>query len=137
MAYRKLHILGSYISMIRIRGRWPTKDPDSCISRFAAPGIGASLESFSLTLVDVGLEEGGLVGPITLVAQVAEVCDLVGIFPPTTPVNSVPCYSTKIRRTQHLLMHSSKKCKGQQRLLCIQACSVRVTREPVCDGTAV
>ncbi len=62
MAYRKLRtVLGSYISMIRIRDRWPTKDLDSCISRFAAPGIGASLESFSLTLVDVGLEEGGLV----------------------------------------------------------------------------
>ncbi len=68
--------------MIRIRDRWPTKDPDSCISRFAAPGIGASLESFSLTLVDVDLEEGGLVGPIPVVAQVAEVCGLVGIFPP-------------------------------------------------------
>ncbi len=82
MAYRKLRILGSYISMIRIRDRWPTKDLDSCISRFAAPGIGASLESFSLTLVDVGLQEGGLVCPIPIVAQVAEVCDLVGIFPP-------------------------------------------------------
>ncbi len=68
--------------MIRIRDRWPTKDPDSYISYLAAPGIGASLESISLTLVDVDLEEGGLVGPIPVVAQVEEVCDLVGIFPP-------------------------------------------------------
>jgi hypothetical protein len=44
--------------------------------------MGASLESFSLTLVDVGLEEGGLVGPIPIVALVAEVYDLVGIVPP-------------------------------------------------------
>jgi hypothetical protein len=55
MAYRKLRILGSYISMIRIRDRWPTRDLDSCISRFAAPGIGAILESFSLMLADVDL----------------------------------------------------------------------------------
>ena len=82
MAYRKLRTFGNYISMIRIRDRWPTKDLDSCISRLAAPGIGASRESFSLTLVDVDLEEGGLVGPIPIVAQVAEVCDLVGIVPP-------------------------------------------------------
>jgi len=82
MTYRKLRTLGNYISMIRIRDRWPTKDLDSCISRLAAPGIGASRESFSLTLVDVDLEEGGLVGPIPIVAQVAEVCDLVGIVPP-------------------------------------------------------
>ena len=82
MAYRKLRTFGNYISMIRIRDRWPTKDLDSCISHFAAPGIGASLESFSLTLVDVDLEEGGLVGPIPIVALVAEVCDLVGIVPP-------------------------------------------------------
>jgi hypothetical protein len=82
MAYRKLRTFGNYISMIRIRGRWPTKDLDSCISRLAAPGIGASRESFSLTLVDVDLEEGGLVGPIPIVAQVAEVCDHVGIVPP-------------------------------------------------------
>ena len=82
MAYRRLRTLGSYISMIHIRDRWPTKDLDSCISRLAAPGIGASHESFSLTLVDVDLEEGGLVGPIPIVAQVAEVCDLVGIVPP-------------------------------------------------------
>jgi hypothetical protein len=82
MAYRKLRTLGSYISMIRIRDRWPTKDLDSWISRLAAPGIGASLESFPLTLVDVDLEEGGLVGPIPIVALVAEVYDLVGIVPP-------------------------------------------------------
>jgi len=82
MAYRKLRTFGNYMSMIRIRDRWPTKDLDSCISRLAAPGIGASRESFSLTLVDVDLEEGGLVGPIPIVALVAEVCDLVGIVPP-------------------------------------------------------
>ncbi len=82
MAYRKLRTFGNYISMIRIRDRWPTKDLDSCISRLAAPGIGASRESFSLTLVDVDLEEGGLVGPIPIVALVAEVYDLVGIVPP-------------------------------------------------------
>jgi hypothetical protein len=82
MVYRKLLTFGNYISMIRIRDRWPTKDLDSCISRLAAPGIGASRESFSLTLVDVDLEEGGLVGPIPIVALVAEVCDLVGIVPP-------------------------------------------------------
>ena len=82
MAYRKLRTLGNYISMIRIRDRWPTKDLDSCISCFAAPGISASLESFSLTLVDVDLEEGGLVGPIPIVALVAEVYDLAGIVPP-------------------------------------------------------
>ena len=82
MAYRKLRTLGNYISMIRIRDRWPTKDLDSCTSCLAAPGIGASLESFSLTLVDVDLEEGGLVGPIPIVALVAEVYDLVGIVPP-------------------------------------------------------
>ena len=82
MAYRRLRTLGSYISMIHIRDRWPTKDLDSCISRLAAPGIGASLESFSLTLVDVDLEEGGLVGPRPIVALVAEVYDLVGIVPP-------------------------------------------------------
>ena len=82
MAYRRLRTLGSYISMIHIRDRWPTKDLDSCISRFAAPGISASLESFSLTLVDVDLEEGGLVGPIPIVALVAEVYDLAGIVPP-------------------------------------------------------
>jgi hypothetical protein len=82
MAYRKLRTLGSYISMLRNRDRWPTKDPDSCISRLAASGIGASLESFSLTLVDVDLEEGGLVGPIPIVALVAEVYDPVGIVPP-------------------------------------------------------
>ncbi len=68
--------------MIRIRDRWPTKDLDSCISRLAAPGIGTSLESFSLTLVDVDLEEGGLVGPIPIVALVTEVYDLAGIVPP-------------------------------------------------------
>jgi hypothetical protein len=33
-------------------------------------------------LVDVGLEEGGLVGPIPIVALVAEVYDLVEIVPP-------------------------------------------------------
>jgi hypothetical protein len=82
MSYRKLHTLGNYISMIRIRDRWPTKDLDSCISRLAAPWIGASLESFSLTLVDVDLEEGGLVGPIPIVDLVAEVYDLAGIVPP-------------------------------------------------------
>jgi hypothetical protein len=82
MAYRKLRTLGNCISMIRIRDRWPTKDLDSCISCFAAPGISASLESFSLTLVDVDLEEGGLVGPIPIVALVAEVYDLAGIVPP-------------------------------------------------------
>ena len=82
MAYKKLRTLCSYISMIHIRDRWPTKDLDSCISRLAAPGIGASLESFSLTLVDVDLEEGGLVGPIPIVALVAEVYDLAGIVPP-------------------------------------------------------
>ena len=82
MAYKKLRTLGNYISMIRIRDRWPPKDLDSCISCLVAQGIGASLESFSLTLVDVGLEEGGLVGPIPIVALVAEVYDLVGIVPP-------------------------------------------------------
>jgi len=82
MAYRKLRTFGNYISMIRIRDRWPTKDLDSCISRLAAPGIGASRESFSLTLVDVDLEEGVLVGPIPIVALVAEVYDLAGIVPP-------------------------------------------------------
>ena len=82
MAYRRLRTLGSYISMIHIRDRWPTKDLDSCISRFAAPGISASLESFSLTLVDVDLEEGGLVGPIPVEALGAEVYVPVGIVPP-------------------------------------------------------
>ena len=82
MVYRRLRTLGSYILMIRNRDRWPTKDLDSCISCLVAQGIGASLESFSLTLVDVGLEEGGLVGPIPIVALVAEVYDLVGIVPP-------------------------------------------------------
>ena len=82
MAYRKLRTLGNYISMIRIRDRCPTKDLDICISCFAAPGISASLESFSLTLVDVDLEEGGLVGPIPIVDLVAEVYDLAGIVPP-------------------------------------------------------
>ena len=67
--------------MILIRDRWPPKDLDSCISCLAARGIGASLESFSLTMVDVGLEEGGLVGPIPIVAQWAEVYVLVGIVP--------------------------------------------------------
>ena len=81
MAYRKLRTLGNYISMIRIRDRWPPKDLDSCISCLAARGIGASLESFSLTMVDVGLEEGGLVGPIPIVDQGAEVYVLVGIVP--------------------------------------------------------
>jgi hypothetical protein len=55
MAYRKIHTLGNHISMIRIRDRWPSRDPDSCISCLAAPGIGAILESFSLMLVDVDL----------------------------------------------------------------------------------
>jgi hypothetical protein len=82
MAYRKLRTLGDYISMTRIRDRWPTKDLDRCISRLSAPGIGASLGSFSLTLVDVDLEEGGLVGPIPIVALVVKVCDLAGIVPP-------------------------------------------------------
>jgi len=82
MAYRKLRTFGNYISMIRIRDRWPTKDLDSCISRLAAPGIGASRESFSLTLVDVDLEEGGLVGPIPIVSLGSEVYVLVGIVPP-------------------------------------------------------
>jgi len=82
MPYRKLRTLGNYTSMIRIRDRWPTEDLDSCISRFAAPGIGASLGSFSLTLVDVDLEGGVLVGPIPIVALVAAVYDLVGIVPP-------------------------------------------------------
>jgi hypothetical protein len=68
--------------MIRIRDRWPSKDIDSCISCLEARGIGTSLESFFLTLVDVGLEEGGLVGPIPIVALVSEVYDLVGIVPP-------------------------------------------------------
>ena len=82
MVYRRLRTLGSYILMIRNRDRWPTKDLDNCISRLAAPGIGASLGSFSLTLVDVDLEGGGLVGPIPIVALVAAVYDLVGIVPP-------------------------------------------------------
>ena len=57
--------------------------PDSCISCLAAPGIGVILESFSLTLVDVGREEGGLLGPIPIVALVEEVYVLVGIeLPP-------------------------------------------------------
>ncbi len=82
MVYRKLRIVGNHISRIRIRGRWPTEDLGSCIAGLAAQGIGASLESFSLTLVDVDLEEGGLVGPIPIVALVVEVYDLVGIVPP-------------------------------------------------------
>ena len=82
MVYRRLRTLGSYILMILNRDRWPTKDLDSCISRLAAPGIGASLGSFSLTLVDVDLEGGGLVGPIPIVALGAEVYVLVGIVPP-------------------------------------------------------
>jgi hypothetical protein len=81
MAYKKLHTLVCHISMILIRDRWPPKDPDSFISCLATRGIGDSLESFSLTLVDVGLEEGGLVGPIPIVALVVEVYDL-GIVPP-------------------------------------------------------
>jgi hypothetical protein len=84
MAYKKLRTLGNYISMIRIRDRWPPEDLDSCISCLAAQGIGTSLESFSLTPVDGVLEEGGLVGPIPTVALVAEVYDLVGIVPPPT-----------------------------------------------------
>ncbi len=68
--------------MIRIRDRWSSKGLDSCISLLAAQGIGASLESFPLTLVDVDLEEGGLVGPIPIVALVAEVYALGGIVPP-------------------------------------------------------
>ena len=83
MAYKKLRTLGNHISMIRIRDRWPPKDLDSCISCLVAQGIGASLESFSLTLVDVVLQERGLVGPIPIVALVAEVYDLVGIVPPS------------------------------------------------------
>ncbi len=55
---------------------------DGCISRLSAREIGASHESFSLTLVDVDLEEGGLVGPIPIVALGAEVYVLVGIVPP-------------------------------------------------------
>ncbi len=82
MAYKKLRTFGNHTSMIRIRDRWPSKDLDRCISCLVSQGIGASLESFSLTLVDVGLEEGGLVGPIPIVALVAEVYDLVGIVPP-------------------------------------------------------
>jgi hypothetical protein len=82
MAYKKLHTVGNHISMILIRDRWPSTDLDSCISCPAAQGIGASLESFSLTLVDVDLEEGDLVGPIPIVALVAEVYDLVEIVPP-------------------------------------------------------
>jgi hypothetical protein len=82
MAYKKLRTLGNHISMIRIRDRWPSTDLDRCISCLAAQGIGASLESFPLTLVDVGPEEGGLVGPRPIVALVAEVYDLVGIVPP-------------------------------------------------------
>ena len=82
MAYRKLRTFGNYISMIRIRDRWPTKDLDSCIACLAAQGIGTSLESFSLTLIGVGPEEGGLVCPIPVGALVAEVYDLVGIVPP-------------------------------------------------------
>ena len=39
-------------------------------------------ESFSLTLVDVDLEEGGLVGPIPIVDLGTEVYVLVGIVPP-------------------------------------------------------
>jgi hypothetical protein len=69
--------------MIRIRDRWPPKDIGRCISCFGR-GISASLESFSLTLVDVGLEEGDLVGPIPIVAQGTEVYTLVGIVPPPT-----------------------------------------------------
>ncbi len=68
--------------MIRIRDRWPTEDLDRCISCLAAQGLGASLESFSLTLVDVGLEKGGLVGPIPIVSLVTVLYDLVGIVPP-------------------------------------------------------
>jgi hypothetical protein len=82
MAYKKHRTLACRISVIRIRDRWPPDGIDSCISRLAARGIGASLESFSLTLVDVGLEEGGLVGPIPIVALGAEVYVLVGIVPP-------------------------------------------------------
>jgi hypothetical protein len=82
MVYKKLRTLGYHISMIHIRDRWPPKDIDSCISCLAARGIGASLESISLTLVDVVLEEGGLVDPIPIVTLVTEVYDLVGIVPP-------------------------------------------------------
>ncbi len=98
MAYRKLRTLGNHILMIHIRDRWPTEDLDSCISCLAARGIDASLESFSLTLVDVVLEEGGLVGPIPIVSLVTEVYDLVGIVPPRKvlprefPVATIPVF---------------------------------------------
>jgi hypothetical protein len=82
MVYRKLRTLGNHILMIRIRDRWPIEDLDSCSACLVSPGIGASLESFSLTLIDVGPEGGGLVCPIPVGALVAEVYDLVGIVPP-------------------------------------------------------
>jgi hypothetical protein len=81
MVCRKLRIVGNHILMIRIRDRWPIEDLDRCIAGLAAQGIGASLESFSLTLIDVGPEEGGLVCPIPVGALVAEVYGLVGIVP--------------------------------------------------------
>ena len=84
MAYKKHRTFACRISVPRIRDRWPSKGIDSCISRLSAREIGASRESFSLTLVDVGLEEGGLVGPIPIVALGAEVYVLVGIVPPPT-----------------------------------------------------
>ena len=81
MVYRKLRIVGNHILRIRIRDRWPTEDLGSCIAGLAAQGIGASLESFSLMLIDVGPEEGGLVCPTLVGALVAEVYGLVGIVP--------------------------------------------------------
>ncbi len=53
-------------------------------------------------------------------------CLLQTVF--TTPVNSVPCYSTKRTRTLRLLMHSSiAACsvKGNSTCSFIQACSVK------------
>ena len=81
MAYKKHRTFACRISVIRIQDRWPSEGIDICICRLAAREIGASYESFSLTLVDVGLEEGGLIGPIPIVALGAEVYVLVGIVP--------------------------------------------------------
>ncbi len=47
-----------------------------------AGGICVSLESFSLTLVSVDPEEGGLIGPIPVEVLGVEVYVPVGIVPP-------------------------------------------------------
>jgi hypothetical protein len=120
MVYRKLRTLGNYVSMIRNRDRWPTKDLDSCISHLAAPGIGVSLESFSLTLVDVDLEEGGLVGPIPIVALVSEVYDDESSFPylPCSPQNRLKIAKNKVAKTpphRPCRKHASPPCPKKLR----------------------